>query len=71
MAQHHDELGREIEVGDRVLAVDALGAVLWSRSGKVVALGRTLVHVQWHRERYTPQRRYHAVEGSRLRLQRP
>lgn len=61
-----DQLGRPLEVGARVVPVDAIGAVLWSRSGRVVGLGRALVHVQWSRERYTADRRYHAVPGNRF-----
>ena len=62
-----DELGRRLEPGDRVAPVDKLGAVLWSRSGRVIGLGKTLVHVQWSRERYGADRRHHAVSGNRLR----
>lgn len=63
-----DQLGRPITVGARVVPVDGLGAVLWSRSGQVTGLGRTLVHVRWSRERYDHKRRHHAVRGERLRI---
>ena len=63
-----DQLGRPITVGARVVPVDRLGAVLWSRSGQVTGLGRTLVHVRWSRERYDQRRRHHAVRGDQLRI---
>lgn len=62
-----DQLGRPLEVGTR----GALGAVLWSRSGRVVGLGKGLVHVQWSRERYDQARRYHAMRGEQLRIREP
>ena len=66
-----DQLGRAILVGTRVVPVDGLGSVLWSSSGRVTGLGRTMLQVRWHRERYDEKRRYHAVRGERLRIREP
>ena len=66
-----DQLGRRIEVGARVAPIGELGTVLWSRSGRVIGLGRTLVHVPWSRARYDQTRRYHAVRGEQLRIREP
>lgn len=63
-----DQLGRPISIGAQVVAVDGLGAVLWSRAGRVTGLGRSLVHVRWSHERYDSNRRHHAVRGDRLRV---
>lgn len=68
MAEFTDQLGRPIAVGAKVVPVDVDGTVLWSRGGRVTGLGRTLVHVQWSRERYDQARRYHAVRSERLRI---
>lgn len=65
-----DRLGRTLQIGDLVCRVDRDGTVLWSSSGRVVGLGRTLVHVRWRDRTYDPagpaKRRYDAVEGARL-----